>query len=210
MPFTEEQVQTILKRYIESNDAVGVVNRGHQFILSGMKELITSYGAPSHRPEKIRRLNFSGALTVVDCLGLITADEYNLLEQVNKLRNAIEHQDHEPVPEDEAKLFLIWTKTLGRKGGKPVEYVPDEFPGLFGLLLMLTYNILSHRAADFAKDKLANKADALEEGAHALPMVEGMWQHAVVKNDENAPHYKLVVEMLRLLKAARAENAESG
>lgn len=209
MPFSEEQVQTVLKRYIESNDAVGVVNRGHQFILSGIKELITSYGAPSHRPEKLRRMNFGMALRLVDSLGVVTAAEYTFLERINKVRNDIDHEDHEPTPDDEAALFELWLQTLKtRDKEKEKPYQSDYFPGGFALLMSLMYNVLSHRALDLAKNKLINQADALGDGSMILAVLEIMYQHSVVKDDAAKPHLRTLVDIFRILKDASAKLQE--
>ncbi len=207
MPFTDDQVQTVLRRYIESNDAVGIVNRGHQFILSGMKELITSYGAPSHRPSNVRRLNYGMSLRIVDSLGVVSAAEYTLLEWINKLRNRIDHEDHEPCREDEATLYELWKNTL--KVRNPSDESPYEaihFPGLIAILLSLTYNVLSHRAIELAQHQLANRSDDAS-GATVLATIEHVYQVSILKDEPNTQHLKAFLDMFRLLRDA-ATNAK--
>jgi hypothetical protein len=145
---SDGKIDARLMRYATSDDPVGLINRGHQYLQRALRQLVYSY-VP--RPEQaILKMKFDRVFALARTLAMLTDDEIEFLKLIDGLRNLADHDDAEPTPEHEVKARLVWSRITFEDPGlaTTMAVVPETsvFPSSLAMAILSVYHILDRRA----------------------------------------------------------------
>lgn len=168
-PAQEQRQFLYLQRLALTDDAFGVIVRGHVLIENALQACIYAY--VPHPADLYRKLElfFAQKVRLAHMLGIITRDESRILLEFNELRNQIAHfgkgtehssPDFLLTPEREEEL---WLKFVGNPAMKAdwVEYDRSKFPLHLRYIVMHLYLVLSSRIDRLASKKLSPVIDEI-------------------------------------------------
>jgi hypothetical protein len=129
-----------------SDDAIGIVMRGHKYIQQALRQLIED-AVP--RPDAgLSNLKYDRALALANTLALITPEEYTFLKLVDSLRNKLGHDDFELTSQHEIEAMYLWGQAMNHPflEGLAERYEGEHFPRLLRItLITLTYTLLNRQ-----------------------------------------------------------------
>jgi hypothetical protein len=171
LPEADRRQALYLQKLTLTDDAFGVVVRGHVLIENALQACIYAYVPnPADLYRKLEMF-FSQKIGLAHMLGVIDRDEKLILDQFNRLRNKLAHygrgtQNEAPdfhlTEEHERQLWESFIK-IPSMGGDWPEYDGSTFPTHLRYIVMQLYFTFNGRAKDLAKRKLApncRRADA--------------------------------------------------
>jgi hypothetical protein len=145
---SDSKVDAQLRRYATSDDPVGLINRGHQYLQRALRQLVYSY-VPSPEPA-ILKMKFDRVFALARTLAMLTDDEIEFLKLIDGLRNLADHDDAEPTPEHEVKARLIWSHISFEDPGlaTTMAVIPETsvFPSSLAMAILSVFHILDRRA----------------------------------------------------------------
>jgi hypothetical protein len=178
---TKRQIRYML-RMIGTQDAFGVVVRGHVLIENMLDTCIYEYA--QNPMDLFNEIGLFGAqkIKLACMLGVIDTHEQQILLALNTLRNKVAHGRHrfpdvgdpdfELAWSDEKSLWSKFTNNEAMSGEWPA-YSKDNFPEYLRYIYLHVYSILSSRSAALAKHKLKPILDAIkpDEGQRLIQPV---------------------------------------
>jgi hypothetical protein len=152
-------------RVIESEDAFGVVVRGHVLLETALDSCIYSYVPnPMDLFGKLE-LFFSKKVRLAVMLGIISSDEAMLLKTLNTLRNDLAHAKRRfpDVSPPDFKLTWkrekeIWSEFIRNKAvkGEWPEYDKEKFPKYLRYIYIRVYLLLAQRESLLKERRLTS------------------------------------------------------
>jgi hypothetical protein len=170
----DREAREDLTRYATSEDPIGVINRGHQYLQAALREVICAYVA---RPNaSIRKQKYERLLALSNTLGVLTQHELSCLRYVDKLRNVVDLDQHEPHVSDGIELWkLMATAELNHPPERFIEFGPEHFPMLMAVAILTMYYRLRDRAHILQNRRLPDIAEDLHsESAHKFRNLESL------------------------------------
>jgi hypothetical protein len=165
-----DRLQTLyLQKLALTDDAFGIVVRGHVLIENALQACIYAY--VPNPADLYRRLEmfFSQKIRLAHMLGIISADEKLVLDMFNRLRNQLAHYGHGTqseapdfhlTAEHERPLWEQFIKAPSMGGDWP-EYDASIFPTHLRYIVMQLCFTFSGRAKDLEERKLSPIVDEL-------------------------------------------------
>lgn len=143
-----------LQRVVLTDDAFGIIVRGHVLIENALQACIYAYVPNPVDLYRKLEMFFAQKIRLAYMLGVIDDNERRMLNHFNKLRNDIAHFG-EGVENDAPDFHLtakeeesLWRKFVANKsmGGKWPSYDASKFPRYLRYVVMYLYVALSARA----------------------------------------------------------------
>jgi len=159
-------------RFALTDDAYGVIIRGHITIENALESCIVSYlpdqAKPSDRSVKRFRSGFAQKVALAFRLGILDEAECDILSSFNELRNRIAHRfgginsDSTEFEFDWKDEKLLWEKftTNPAMHARWAEYDENQFPFFLRIVVLHLYLHLQRRVDALLKVRLSAPAVA--------------------------------------------------
>lgn len=161
MSEAERQGVLYLRRLILTDDAFGIVVRGHVLIENALEECVASYVPDPVDLFGELKMFFAQKLLLAKMLGVISADEYNILKAFNKLRNEVAHNSKRSntagfhlTAERERELWNAFVSNPAMTGKWPA-YDVAKHPIYLRYMVVHLYLMLTKRGSDLKERRLA-------------------------------------------------------
>jgi hypothetical protein len=149
-----------LLAFMDSEDGIGVVIRGHLYIERSVEACIDAY-LPHPVPYANPILTCDVKIILAQCIGILSVAECSVLKAINALRNKIAHEDHyEPTPQDVSNLCALFRKCPFCASGME-SYLEKESSPIMRIRLIVMMIVLSLRIREsfLLKRKLSLVSD---------------------------------------------------
>lgn len=156
----KKSVGSSLKQYAKSNDPVGIINRGHQFLQHALRKVVSAY-AP--RQGGITRMKYDRLMQLANTLGVVTAYEFEFLQLIDKLRNGIDHDLHEPDADDERDVWIALDRVHSNRQDTNIGYGSKAFPFLLALAIFSMWRVLMRKSVILSSRPLPDLSSELYE-----------------------------------------------
>lgn len=163
LPEADRRQTLYLQKLALTDDAFGIVVRGHVLIENALQACIYAYVPNPVDVYRKLELFFSQKIRLAYMLGVVSVEEQLILDRFNGLRNKLAHYGrgtHSKAPdfhltaEHERALWVEFTKVTSM-GGDWAPYDPSIFPTHLRYIVMHLYFTLGGRAKELRKRKLA-------------------------------------------------------
>lgn len=179
-----------LANLIATQDALGVLLRGHVLIEASIEDLLLGYFAHDVDLFGDLELFFKSKVNLARSLGLISEIEEKFLLQLNRTRNKLAHRTRgKGTPRfllDAAEEKLLWQDFVASFGGNWPTYDAEKFPQFLKYICVCLKMRFDARASDLMPDKLTDKYDERSSIIGLLPgatVFLNRWAHRIIEED---------------------------
>lgn len=176
LPEVEQNQAMYLQKLVLTDDAFGIIVRGHVLIENALQSCIYAYVPDPIDLYAKLELFFSQKIRLAQMIGVISSDEASILAKFNALRNKIAHHgkgianpqpDFQLTPEHERLLWEAFTQNPSMAGAWP-PYDTSKFPTHLRYIVMHLWVVLNTRKHELAKRKLRPIVTELTEQPDTL------------------------------------------
>lgn len=197
LPVEEKKSVRYMSRMIGSEDAFGVVVRGHVLIENMLDTCIYKYVPHPLDLFNDLKLFIAEKIKLAHMLGIIDEAEKQMLIALNNLRNKVAHVQRKFPDTAEPQFDLTWAEEKSlwslfirndAMSGEWPEYNRDEFPQFLRYIYLHVYTVLSSRATTLGEHALKPIYDIIKPDAGQrliLPVMTIMFSK-MFKEIENA------------------------